>query len=406
MSEILIEQAAARPQSRRARLLLELLEQAGARCEVVLPGGEVARCGASPPQFRVIVHDERGLARLDELSLGAAYVDGLLDIEGDMLALLDVRNRLRDGARLGQKLRFLGQLFLRPPAWVNRKAIGFHYTLGDDFYLSFIDRAYRFYSHCLFPTGAETLEEAAVHKLESMWNALQLRPGMRLLDIGGGWGGVPEYCGSRGVHVTSVTLTQDSHRYITRLIQEKNLPCEVHLEDFLEHRPEKPYDAIVIYGVIEHIPAYRRFCANAWECLAPGGRLYMDASASKVKFLMSAFTRRYIWHGTHTFLAVQDMVDELLLHGFQLVEVKEETRDYELTILEWARRIDASRDFIVQRWGAPLWRAFRVYLWGGGHAFRHDRLQAYHLVARRGDDPGPRPGNLRRAWSFARSLAA
>lgn len=405
MSETLAPYAAARPRSRRAQLLLELLEQAGARCELVLPGGEVARCGAAPPQFRIIVHSDRALARLDELSLGQAYVEGLLDIEGDMMALLDVRSRLRDGLRLSQTLRFLGQLFLQPPAWVNRKAIGFHYTLGDDFYLSFIDRAHRFYSHCLFPTGTETLEQAAEHKLETMWNALQLRPGMRLLDIGGGWGGVPEYCGSRGVHVTSVTLTEDSHRYITRLIKEQGLPCEVLLEDFLEHTPAQPYDAIVIYGVIEHIPAYRRFCANAWACLAPGGRLYMDASASKSKFLMSAFTRRYIWHGTHTFLALQDMLQEMLYHGFQVIEVKHETRDYELTILEWARRFDAQRDFIVQRWGQPLWRAFRIYLWGGGHAFRVDRLQAYHVVARRGDDPGPRPGNLRRAWNFVRGLA-
>ena len=405
MSEALIERAIARPLGRRARLLLELLEQAGARCELVLPDGQVARCGAAPPQFRVIVHSERGLARLDELSLGQAYVEGLLDIEGDLMALFDVRSRLRDGARLSQKLRFLGQLFLRPPSWVNRKAIGYHYTLGDDFYLSFIDTNHRFYSHCIYHSDDETLEQAAEHKLETMWDALQLKPGMRLLDIGGGWGGVPEYCGARGVHVTSVTLTEDSHRYITRLIRERNLPCEVLLEDFLEHRPERPYDAIVIYGVIEHIPAYRRFCARAWECLAPGGRLYMDASASKEKFEMSAFTRRYIWHGTHTFLAVQDMVQELLFHGFQLLEVVHDTRDYELTILEWARRFDANHDFIAGRWGEPLWRAFRIYLWGGGHAFRVDRLQAYHLVARRGEGPGPRPGNLRRAWNFVRGLA-
>jgi len=405
MSEVLPTVAAVRPRSRRVGLLLELLEQAGARCELVLPDGEVARCGAAPWQFRIVVRDERGLARLDELSLGQAYVEGLLDLEGDLLALLGVRSRLRDGVRLGQRLRFLGQLFLRAPAWVNRKAIGFHYALGDEFYLSFIDHAHRFYSHCLFPTGAETLEQAAVHKLETMWNALELKPGMRLLDIGGGWGGVPEYCGSRGVHVTSVTLTEDSHRYITRLIQEKDLPCQVLLEDFLLHKPAQPYDAIVIYGVIEHIPAYREFCANAWACLAPGGRLYMDASASKEKFSMSAFTRRYIWHGTHTFLAVQDMVQELLYHGFQLLEVRNDTRDYELTILEWARRFDAQRDFIVRRWGQEIWRAFRIYLWGGGHAFGTDRLQAYHLVARRGDDGGPRPGTLRRAWSFVRGLA-
>ncbi len=68
-----------------------------------------------------------------------------------------------------------------------------------------MDAKYRFYSQCLFRTDDETLEQAAEHKLESMWNGLQLEPGMRLLDIGGGWGGVHEYCGPRGVDVTSLT---------------------------------------------------------------------------------------------------------------------------------------------------------------------------------------------------------
>jgi cyclopropane-fatty-acyl-phospholipid synthase len=296
-------------------------------------------------------------------------------------------------------------LFLRSPVCVNRSAINQHYTLGDDFYLTFIDSRYRFYSHCVFHSDEETLEQAAEHKLESMWAALDLRPGMRLLDIGGGWGGVAQYCGARGVHVTSVTLVEDSARYIGSLIRDERLPAEVVLSDFLEFETDQPFDHAVIFGVIEHIPNYSRFCSKVWDVLKPGGRLYLDASATKEKYAVSPVTRAYTWPGHHAFLGLQDMTQELLFHGFEIVEVRRETRDYELTITHWAERFERARPDIIQRWGEQTYRAFRIFLWGGAHAFSTNRLQAYHLVAERRCDPGPRPGTIRRLAGAAASFA-
>lgn len=385
-------------------MLASVLESTGVPAEVVLPDGSAVRCGQGAPAFRVTIHDERALARgLDELAIGAAYVEGKIDFEGDLLRMFDVRAQLVDRTPWLSRLNFLLQ-FLSRRTWMNRKAIGFHYDLGDEFYLSFIDSRYRFYSHGHFLTEAESIEEASERKLETIFDKLQLKPGMRLLDIGAGWGGVPEYCAARGVHVTSLTIAPDSHRYVTSLIGAKGLNAEVHLQDFLAYQPEKPFDAIVILGVIEHIPDYRRFAQKAWECLAPGGRLYMDASASKEKHNMSAFTRRYIWNGPHTFLAMPEMVQEFLYNGFDVLEVKDESRDYELTMRQWAERYDAARERIVARWGEPLYRAFRIYLWGGCHALGTDRLQAYRIVARRGENEGLRPGMLRRAKNFVMNL--
>ena len=374
--------------------------------ECLLPSGEVVRFGVGAPTFRVDIKSSRALRRgLDEFALGQAYVNGDVDIDGDMLALLDIRTQLRHRLQLPLFFRFWTQLLLRSPARVNRPAVQDHYGLGDDFYLSFLDSKYRLYSHGLFQTDDDTLEQASEHKLATMFGALQLRPGMRLLDVGGGWGGVTQYCAPRGVHVTTVTLADDSYAYVRNLLRDLQLDGEVHHEDFLLHRPSKPYDAIVICGVIEHIPNYQRFCGQAWECLKPAGLMYLDASASKEKYDMSAFTRHYIWHGTHTFMALQDVVEELLYHGFELLEVRGESHDYELTIHHWARRFDAHRDMIVERWGPALYRAFRMYLWAGCHAFVRDQLQAYHVIARRSADAGPRPGMARRTMSFVRGLA-
>ncbi len=387
----------------RVTTLKRRLESAGVACELALPGGEVLRCGTAAPEFTLSFRTPAALRTApNEYALGRAYVDGIIDFEGDPLALLRARGALGMGRALWQKLAFAGQLFITRPT--NAHTIAEHYTLGDDFYLAFIDRRYRFYSHCVFKNEDDTLEQAAEHKLDQMWDALGLQPGMRLLDIGGGWGGVTEYCGARGVEVTSLTLVEDSANYIRRLIAEKGLEGRVLVGDFLDHKPDEPYDHAVIYGVIEHIPRYRRFCERLWDALEPGGRLYLDASATTRKYAISPFTRRYTWTGTHAFLGLQNMIDELLLHGFELVQVRRETRDYELTITEWAKRLDAARDELVARWGEPLYRAFRVYLWGGAHAFDTNRLQAYHLVAERRAEPGPRPIAPERFAGFLASL--
>jgi cyclopropane-fatty-acyl-phospholipid synthase len=390
--------------NRRGARLAQVFEDSGVSCELELPDGERVSIGGREPAFRVIVRNQRALRPpMSELSLGRAYVEGDIDVEGDLREVFAIRDRLGFGTAAGQKLRFVYEL-ARAPTWVNRRAISKHYTLGDDFYLTFIDNRYRFYSHCVYHSDDEPLEDAAEHKLETMWDALGLEPGMRLLDMGGGWGGVTEYCGARGVHVTSLTLVEDSARYIRKLTRERGLPGEVVVEDMLDHKPAEKYDHAVIYGVIEHVPNYRTFCTGVWNALKPGGRLYLDASATKEKWAVSPFTRQYTWPGTHSFLCIQDMIEELLYHGFEIVELRRETRDYELTISEWARRLDAAHEAIAGRWGEKVYRAFRVFLWGGAHAFATNRLQAYHLVAERREDPGPRPGTARRFAHFAGSL--
>lgn len=397
--------APAAPESAAARFLRSFIGESGISCEFGLPSGEVLRFGSEAPRFRVIFRTERALRQLfDETASGEAYVNGEIDIDGDMIGALDLRFLMKDRMKLSRLMRFWVDLFVRSKTKVNKNAIAEHYNYGDDLFLTFIDTKYRIYSHGQFHSDADTLEQVSEHKLETMYRALELQPGMRLLDIGGGWGGVTQYCGSRGVHVTSLTIANDSYHYIRNLIESNRYPGEVLLQDFLEHRPQRPYDAVVIYGVIEHIPYYRRFFTRLWDCLQPNGLLYLDASATVEKFDVSSFNRRYIWKGPHTFLCLQDLIRELLYHGLHLLRVVDETRDYELTMAQWARRLEANKEKIIARWGEPLYRAFRLYLWGGSHTLRHHVLQAYHLVARRGLTPGPRPGLLRRTRQFIEGL--
>jgi cyclopropane-fatty-acyl-phospholipid synthase len=229
---------------------------------------------------------------------------------------------------------------------------------------------------------------------------------MRLLDIGAGWGAVTRYCGPRNIHVTALTIAEDSYKLHQNLIASEHFEnCECLLEDFLVHEPKKPYDAIVIFGVIEHIPHYRRFAEQVCKCLKPGGRIYLDASAVLEKYQVSNFVRTYIYPGTHTYLCLPDLIQELLMYGFKVLEVVDESHEYHLTLSHWAQRFDANQELVTERWGEKAFRAFRIYLWGGAHAMGSRGLQAYHVVAERTADPGIRPGLVKRVRYFLRSLS-
>src|ERR1700694_5752352 len=140
------------------RKLSDLIERAvadsGISCAVRFASGEVRRFGSGEPQFTVTFNSDKPLLRpFNEYTLGKAYVDGEIDLDGDMMAMQEVRKLLARRTQLGISLKFLYDLLLAPATWINKKAISQHYTLGDDFYLTFIDTAYRFYSQCVFHTA-------------------------------------------------------------------------------------------------------------------------------------------------------------------------------------------------------------------------------------------------------------
>ncbi|KAK4570514.1 hypothetical protein LTR86_002594 [Recurvomyces mirabilis] len=386
--------------------LAALLGQLALPGEVQLPGEAVVRVGKDDgqPVYKVVFRTQRALQTpMTEMGVGNAFVANEIDVEGDLSVLFGLRSHLYEKVPFIQKLQFVWDS-IKPATQMNSKAIGEHYHRGDDFYHTFIDKRYRFYSHGIFHSPTESIEEASEHKLETIWKALGLKEGMKLLDVGGGWGGVTQYCGARGVHVSTLTIAPDGAKYIERLLEDQALPGEVYLEDFLLHQPVEQYDHVVILGVIEHLPDYRRFAKAMWDVLKPGGRMYLDGSAAVQKFAVSAFTRKYIWTGTHTFMTAQDVITELLYHGFEIVELVRETRDYEWTMRQWAQRLEAAQEDITARWGEETYRLFRLYLWGGAHAFKTNSLQAYHLLAEKTASSGPRPPTMQRVWQSARDL--
>jgi cyclopropane-fatty-acyl-phospholipid synthase len=351
--------------------------------EISLPGELPRRFGNGRPAFHIALKDQAALdavASLDEMRIGEAYLDGHIDCEGDFVAALRLRAALSDKRPLAHFWATWGQRWVFGQANRDRKWIEEHYDNDPDFYLSFLDPATRCYSHGYFERDDDSLEQATRRKFDTAIAGARIKPGMRVLDIGAGWGAFTEYAGRLGVQVTSLTISKESQRFVDELIARERLPCRVLLDHLLEHRTDEKYDAIVNLGVTEHLPDYRATLAQYGRLLVPGGRVFLDACSARVKFPFASFVTAYIWPGNATPLCLSDYLRAVEDTPFELLSVVNDRRSYMLTTRRWAERLEENRATIVSRFGEHMYRRFRVYLWGCAHSFDTDNLAAYHWL--------------------------
>jgi cyclopropane-fatty-acyl-phospholipid synthase len=209
----------------------------------------------------------------------------------------------------------------------------------------------------------------------------KLTPGSRVLDIGAGWGSFVEFAGDRGIEVTSLTISTVSERYVSELIARKKLNCRVICEHFLEYRSAEPFDAIVNLGVTEHLPDYPATIRQYEKLLMPGGRVYLDASAARAR--QTTATATLIYAGNGHFLDLAEYMSAVQKSSFDLIEVRNGSEDYRLTMESWARNLDNARDTVIENFGEQQYRRFQLYLWAGTHSLATGGLQAYQMALRK-----------------------
>jgi cyclopropane-fatty-acyl-phospholipid synthase len=355
--------------------------------EVRLWGDHSYHFGKGEPAVKVLVKDRDGLSALsglDELKICEAYMAGNLDVVGDMLGFVSLRGVLSDNHPLHMLWRRIAPLFIGREK-TDRQAIASHYDYDNEFYLTFMDST-RCYSQAVFERDDETLETAQRRKLDFAIDACRLKPGDRVLDVGGGWGAFTEHAGRRGIEVTSLTLSRHSEAFLTDLIQRLRLPCRVLNREFLEYAAPEPYDAIVILGVMEHLPDYPAVLRQFQRVLKPGGYVYLDASAFREKYSKPTFVSRYIFPGDHSYFCLHAFLTAVAKSPLEALVVHNDRHSYYLTCKAWAENLEAARDEIISRWGDTLYRRFRLYLWGSAYAFLSRGMDAYRVVLQRPED--------------------
>jgi cyclopropane-fatty-acyl-phospholipid synthase len=345
------------------------------------------------PAFTLSVVGEAGrsaLAAFDELSVAEAYMNGDLDIEGDMLAALAARPILGDR----RPLRYLWQTYIQPllrgQVKSDKRWIASHYDVDPEFFLLWLDSRIRGYSHGFFESDDESLEDGMERKFRYAFDACGIQPGWRVLDIGGGWGSFLEFAGDQGVHVTSITISDASERTMKKLIAEKGYEgCEVVKEHFLAYRPQHRFDAIVNLGVTEHLPDYRRSLAQYQRLLEPGRRVYLDAYSGR-KHGMPTFISKWVFEGNTSPLCLDEYLTEVAETPFEVVAIKNDRHNYFLSCKKWAENLEGHRDEVVARWGRHLYRRFRLYLWAAASSFQRGTLSAHRMILQLPSEDGAR----------------
>jgi cyclopropane-fatty-acyl-phospholipid synthase len=350
--------------------------------QLILPNGESHRLGEGAPGFTVTLKNRAAIgafASLDEGRIGDAYVEGDIDIDGDMLEPFRLRLGMVDRHPALVAWRFIEPLLFGQTR-TNRRAISGHYDIESDFFLSFLDREYPLYTQGIYLSGNDTLAAATARKLDYCFEKLGLKPGDRVLEIGPGWGAWSRYATARGVKCTGLTISRESLDFLRRRAPELGQDWTVIDCDFLDYTCEEKFDAIVIMGVIEHLPQYDRVAEKFVSLLKPGGRIFLDGSACTKKYELSSFMVKHIYGGNHSFLVLHDFLTQIARTPLRLSELHDDRLSYFHTFRQWALNFEANRQSVIDRFGDFNYRRFRLYLWGAAHEFRSGSVDCYRMI--------------------------
>ena len=369
----------------------------------------------------VVLRSPRALRRLlrhpGELGAAQAYVTGELDVEGDLDAALthvwevaherglgSMRRTPAAIAAVVKVTKSAGALGIPLPSPASqavlkgrlhslgrdKQAIHHHYDLSNEFYELVLD-PHMAYS-CAYWTSddpAYTVEDAQRDKLDLVCRKLGLEPGMRLLDIGCGWGSMSLYAAEHfGAQVTGVTIAAEQKRFIDARIAERGLQdrVEIRLQDYRDV-PDDDFDAVVSLEMGEHVGQrnYRTYASVLHDRVRPGGRVLIQQMSRRGRHPGGGpFIESFIAPDM-TMRPVGRTVDLLEESGLEVRDVHALREHYVRTVDAWYDTLESSWDRAVALVGEEVARVWRLYLVGASMAFRDGRMGVDQILSVRPD---------------------
>jgi cyclopropane-fatty-acyl-phospholipid synthase len=341
------------------------------------------------------------------LGLGRAYVDGSLAVD-DLDAALTVVDEWEPPAVSGGDRVRLGVAVVAAaaPGGIPRRpslelilrgglhsierdaaAVRYHYDVGNDFFALFLDESMT-YSCAIFSRGAQTLEQAQRTKLDLVASKLGLEPGMRVLDVGCGWGSFAIHAAQNyGVTVTGVTLSPSQAELARKKVADAGVAerVEIRLADYRQ-LPPSSFDAIASIGMAEHVGESQidLYARSLFALLRPDGLLLNHAIAAldpNHEPHEDLFSTRYVFPDGEP-LALSRIQLALERAGFQTEHVEGFREDYAVTLSHWSRRLDEHLDEAQALAGAERTRVWRLYLRAARHGFETGHTPIYQVCAR------------------------
>lgn len=289
---------------------------------------------------------------------------------------LEAPNLIRRG--LDRLLARLDQINLRPKASRN---VTHHYDLTRQFYELFLDED-RQYTMAYFKDPAHSLERAQLEKKALIAAKLRLRPGMRVLDIGCGWGGLGLYLNRHfGVDVLGVSLAPDQVRFANERAEAAGVADKVKFQ-LIDYRDVVgTFDRITSVGMIEHVgaPHLPEYFAKTSDLLDPDGiMLTHTIGRTNGPGTTDKWTRKYIFPGGYI-PALSELVSACERTGWEVADIEVLRYHYAHTLAEWYRRTCRHEAEITALYDARLFRMWQFYLAGAEQSFRHGHMVNFHI---------------------------
>ncbi|MGH7716717.1 MAG: class I SAM-dependent methyltransferase, partial [Vulcanimicrobiaceae bacterium] len=375
--------------------------------------------GAGEPRFMLVLNEPSALRTAFtpplDLNPGKAFVEGIIDIEGNAEAAVDtMASAFSDVAphriaALGIRLLRLPkaqstdthpqpQLHGRMHSRVRDSAvIGFHYDQPVSFYGLFLGEDL-VYSCGYYDEGVDTVNDAQRSKIDHTLRKLRLRPGERLLDIGCGWGSlVIRAAKVFGAHAVGITLSRRQYEEARRRIAEAGLEGRASVE-LCDYRDlgERTFDKIVSVGMVEHVGRSRlaEYFRAARDALRPGGFFLnhgiADQTPRRRGFRSSGFLARYVFPDGEL-IPISDMLRFAERNGFEVRDVENLREHYARTLRDLVRNLERHRDAAIGATDERTYRIWRLYMAGRAQGFSRGNMGLFQSLLGKPDIEGRTP---------------
>jgi len=323
------------------------------------------------------------------LGLGESYMDGWWDCEAlDELFFRILRANLDSKVKGNWKiaLQVLQSRLLNQQTRSKALKVGeFVYDLGNDLYCSFLDKRLNY--TCGYWKNATNLDDAQEAKLDLVCKKIGLKPGMRVLEFGCGWGSFAKYAAEKyGAHVVGVTISKEQLSFAQEIC--KGLPVELLFQDYREAQGK--YDAVISIGMFEHVGYrnYRTYMQVVDRCLKEDGVALIHCIGNNQTSTMGEpWANKYIF--PNGMLPSIAQIGAALEPNFIMEDWHNFALHYVPTLLAWNANFEKAWPGLKAKYGDRFYRMWRFYLLNSAGAFRARAQQLWQIVFTRKGTPQP-----------------